>query len=304
MSHFTVVACVGDPKELEALLAPFDENLEVTPWRDFEDGAPSGHWAVESLRKHEGLNPDDATLAWTEVAAAHNRRYPDESPLLVDDDGRAYSMSTRNPQAKWDYWRVGGRWGGYFPYRSDYARLVLKPEAGWDSPELKPGHCDGGPKRALDLQALRSESAAEAVLRYREFMELAKGTPEALPWRVFADNISENGYTLEQAREEYHSQPRIQALKGTKFDEPFGDDVAEEFGGKSGARYAEIARARAVPGFATLTTEGRWMAPGRMGWFGAHDDSESDRIDYWEAANAYIDSLSDDTWLISVDCHI
>lgn len=305
MSHFTVVVCTPGPDHLDALLAPFDENLEVAPFCDYEDGGPSDHWAVSSLRKNAGLNPDDATLTWAQVAEAHNRRYGDETPLLLNDDGRACTMSTRNPQAKWDYWRVGGRWGGYFACRPGCTRLTIKPQARWDSPDIKPGRCDGGPKRALDLDGMRDERAAEARLRYAEYAGLVKDTPEALPWHTFSDNISpENGYTLEQAREEYHSQPRMQALKGTPFDEPFGDDPAEEFGGKSEQRYAEIARARAVPGFATVTTDGRWMAPGRMGWFAAHDDSEGDRIGYWEAANAYIGGLSDDTWLIAVDCHI
>ena len=60
----------------------------------------------------------------------------------------------------------------------------------------------------------------------------------------------------------------------------------------------------AVPGYATISTDGRWMAPGKMGWFGVSSDSTDDRIGYWEAANAYIEALPDDTWLVALDCHI
>lgn len=302
MSHFTVVVCTDDPKHLDAIMAPWDENREVDPYRDYEKDSPASYWAVDSLRKNEGLNPDDATLTWAQVAEAANRRYPDENPLMVDDAGRAYTMSTYNPESRWDYWRIGGRWGGYFPYRDGCAAQVLKPARGWDSPDIKPRHCDGGPKSALDLAALREEKATEARKLYAEWKELVKGTPDALPWSVFADNISpEHGYTIEQAREEYHSQPRVQAIKGTDFQ--WYDDVIATFG-KPQALYVETERARAVPGYAIVTLDGRWMAPGKMGWFAVSDDGEGDRIGYWEAANAYIDALEDSTCLIALDCHI
>jgi hypothetical protein len=306
MTHFTVVACVKDPGDLERALAPYDENMDVEPYRVYEDGGAAQHWAVKHLREESGLNPDDVSLTWQQLADAYNARdCDDREKILIDEDGRAYTMSARNPQSMWDYWRIGGRWGGYFPYRAGHAREILKSQASWDSPGLKPGHCDGGPKRVLDLDGMRDEKAAAARRRYAEFTELTRGTPEPLPWRSFADNISpEHGYTPNQAREEYYSQPRIQALKGTPFDDPFADDVAEEFNGKNEAQYAEIARARAVPGYAIITTDGRWMAPGRMGWFATSTDGEGDRIGYWEASNAYIDALDDEVFLVALDCHI
>ena len=46
------------------------------------------------------------------------------------------------------------------------------------------------------------------------------------------------------------------------------------------------------------------MAPGDMSWFGMSTESESDQIGYWEVANAYIESLPDDVYLIALDCHV
>jgi hypothetical protein len=304
MSHFTVVVCIDDPDRLDAVMAPFDEGRKVTPYRSYEDGGPASYWAVKSLREKGGLNPDDATLTWAQVAEAHNRLWDDGDPLLVDDEsGRAYTMSTYNPESRWDYWRIGGRWGGYFPYRKGCRRLVIKPERGWDSPDvITPDRCDGGPKSALDLDALREARANEARKTYAEWAELVKGTPEALPWSAFTDNISDgNGYTIERARQEYHSQPRIEAIKGTDF--RHYDDPVAEFG-KPEALYAEQEKARAVPGYAMITLDGRWMAPGKMGWFGCSTDGEGDRIGYWEAANAYIEAVPDSAYLIALDCHI
>lgn len=309
MSHFSVTVCLKDPgqywrERLSDALAPYGENLEAAPYRDYCEGGPAGYWAVKALREHEGLNPDDATLTWQQVAEARNRRYPDEHPLLVAEDGRAYAMSTRNPQAKWDYWRVGGRWGGYFPYLATFAHEVVATEHGWDSPErVKPLTCDGGPKRALDLGKLRDVKATEAWELYAEYQQVVAGTPEALPWSVFADNISDgNGYTADQARTEYHAQPRVERLDRHETFKWHDDPIAKF--AVSETLYVERARAQAVPGFATLTTDGRWMAPGYMGWFAVTDATDDTRAGYCEAANAYIGSLSGDDWLIAVDCHI
>jgi len=245
-------------------------------------------------------------ITWADIVKLYNERYGDEEEalLLSEDGSRAYTMSTYNPESKWDYWRIGGRWGGYFPYRNECAALVIKTERGWDSPDdIMPLHCDGGPKSALNLKAMREEKAAEARKLYAEYRETAAGTPDALPWSAFRDNISEGtGYDIEQARTEYHSQPRVLALRSSETFK-WHDDVIREFSVPE-KLYVKRERARAVPGYATITTDGRWMAPGKMGWFGMGSDDESSRIGYWEAANAYIEALPDDAWLVALDCHI
>lgn len=303
VSHYSVVVCLSDPDKLKDVLAPFDENLDVEPYRDYEKGDPKDFWAVTVLREESGLNLDDATLTWAQVAEAYNARYSDDDQMLVDDSGRAYTISTYNPESKWDYWRVGGRWGGYFRVRPGCEAQVIKPERGWDSPDLVLANaCDGGPKAALDLAALREAKADEARKTYAEFHALVAGTPEARPWSEFVDLLDKvEGYTIDQARSEYHSQPRVEALKGSDF--RWHDDAIATFQ-KPERLYVEHERARAVPGYALVTIDGKWMAPGQMGWFGMGSDDESSRIGYWEAANAYIESLPESAWLIAVDCHI
>lgn len=211
-----------------------------------------------------------------------------------------------NRQAKWDWWVIGGRWGGYFPYHEEHANLVIKPKEQFSSPELKPGWCDGGPKFALNLDQLREDKAASARETYAEWAKLTEGTPEALPWTTFTENISEgNGYSIDQAREEYKSQPRIKALEASGSDhwKYMTDDPVPVFQIPE-ALYIERARAQAVPGWAILTLDGRWIEQGSMGWFGWNDATEASRIGYWKAANAYIESLSPETFLIAVDAHI
>lgn len=367
MSHFSVVACLDDKDgllaravtvagdgfggavrsavghRLEGVLAPYDENLEVEAYRDYEEGEPSDYWlyrslkrAAENERNGTGVLPykpdalgwgtdfsketpgeqrvkiaKEAALfrslpepvTWEALIDMGGILYPeDDDRLLVDDDGRAYRMSTSNPDSKWDYWRIGGRWGAYFPFRAECSGEVIGAERGWDSPEeMAPLHCDGGPKRALDLTAKREDAAVKGRKTYAEYQSVVDGLPEALPWSSFTARIDAGGYTIQQARADYHAQPRVQAVQHSDF--RYRDDVIAECA-VDVSLYAERERARAVPGFAVVTLEGKWMAPGRMGWFAATDATDSTRIGYWEAANAYIDALPEDTYLIAVDCHV
>ena len=87
MSHFFTVAIL--PKEtpiehvpvmerLNKMLAPFDENTEVDPYK-------------EDCYCIEGGKPDQK---------------------CDDCHGSGKSESTYNPESKWDWWRIGGRWNG------------------------------------------------------------------------------------------------------------------------------------------------------------------------------------------------
>lgn len=304
MSHFCVIVCIEDPSKLEAVLAPYDENLEVDAYRHFEKGQPAQYWAVRTFREKNGLNPDDSTLTWAQIAEVHNRVWDDEPPMLLDDGGNAYSVSTRNPNGKWDYWRVGGRWGGHFITTTPGDRRIYASKRGWDSPTvIARGTCDGGPRGLLDLDGTRQRAAAEAQERFGKWLVAVDATPEARPWREFADMIGQvEGYSRDQARLEYRSQPRMVALEGTEFGRMWGCPIAEYQ--MPEALYVERARAGAVPGYALVTLDGKWMAPGDMGWFGCSTDNEGDRIGYLEVANTYIESLPDEVYLIAVDCHV
>jgi hypothetical protein len=250
-------------------------------------------------------------VTWADVARLHNERYSAEdgdAEMLLAEDGRAYTMSTYNPDSKWDWYAIGGRWTGYFPYKGKFARQVITGEPGLMTDQAKGGHCDGGPLSALDLAGLREAKATEARVLYGTYLKAIEGTPPARSWKYFREQVSEvggaTGYTVDQARDEYHSQPRVQKLEATEeFRGWFSQDPIEEFAIPE-KLYVARRVAQAVPGYATLTADGRWMAHGDMGWFGMSNDEESSRIGYWEVANAYIESLPETAWIIAVDCHI
>jgi hypothetical protein len=342
MSHYSVLVALPGKlaradlhDALTAAMAPFDENTETEPYRKYEEGGPENHWFVEAMRRSardlavgagiKPYKPDelgwssasskktpveqladlrcDVAVAeklgpsptWPQVIAAMIERWTGEmSDLLYDEESdRAYTMSTYNPASKWDYWRIGGRWGGYFRALPD--RDVLR--------------CDGGRKRDLDLDGMRAAKAAEAEQDWNDYWLTVHGTPEALPWRAFAEKIDTSGnggYDRETARRDHRAQPRVAALNASeKFRDWWGDAI-EAFERFTRDEYAARAASRAVPGYATLDVamDGQWLSPGRMGWFGASSDDEASYAEYVKRANDYIDSLPDDAWLVVLDCHI
>lgn len=180
--------------------------------------------------------------AWETVVRLYNQKYHPGNEVAVAGDasdserlhydaetGRAYTMSTYNPESKWDYWRIGGRWKDYFVYREQVPGLIWG-ERSWDSP--KPTHvrkrrCDGGPIAALDFEALRSAEARDAGKRYDRWEQITAARPPATAWEHFVELAKLGELTWDEARHRYNKQPVIVA-------------ATEEFGGWGDCPVAEF----------------------------------------------------------------
>lgn len=306
MTHFRVLVCLKPGQDLEAALAPFDENLEVAPYREYEEGEPGDQWYWDK-------NTDGETATWPQVVGVWNAKYGEsDGEMHLDDDGRAYTMSTRNPRAKWDWWKTGGRWPALMRVSAahDGDPEIVRGELSWgadESDKLRredPLSSDGGPKRILDLELTRATAAARRAGEFDEFHALIKDVEPPKPWSHFLARYEadKDAYPIDQARADFHGQPAVRALDGTDF--RFWSSEAIEMYCRPRDLVLEEARARAVPGYALLTAEGEWWEPGRMGMFAASTDTPESRAEYDRRANAYIEALSGDTILVNVDVHI
>lgn len=261
----------------------------------------------------------DDPATWETVVRLYNEKYHRANAVAVPGDhdesddrlhydaetGRAYSLTRSNPDAKWDYWRIGGRWRNYFVAK-EIGAGVLNSRRDWDAPDEpadKLLHCDGGPKRYLDFEAMRDAAAVKAHDRYDQWEAVCDGTPAAKPWSHFTGLVDVKEMDIEDAREAYRAQPRVQKAQATKLDDGWGQCVIDEFLSDRDEYVAE-ARRGAVPGYALVTLEGQWLAPGRMGWFGMSSDGAGERGAYRVAANRYLDDLKGDRLVVALDCHI
>jgi hypothetical protein len=253
---------------------------------------------------------------WETVVSLYNEKYGHGKELATSSDesdsetlhydpesDRAYTWSTCNPESKWDYWRIGGRWSDYFLARSGPG--LISARRGWDSPSHPNDgklRAEGGPKRLLDFDAMRDEAAVKAHAEYDKWDAVCADTPHADSWEHFYGLTTVGEIGIDEARRRYHAQPRIEAARKAELGD-WDCPVTKFMSGRE--EYVAEQRLAAVPGYALVTLDGQWAAPGRMGWFGMSSDEPGERSGYRHAVNAYLaDKVADDDFVIVLDCHI
>jgi hypothetical protein len=303
VSHFTVLCIleIGENVEgdLVTLLAPYDENLEVEPYRKRlpDNELERARAFYDEHPEHRGDLPADATDV--QVLSDYNGG----TVFAYEDGSGFYQMSTYNPESKWDWWQIGGRWGGYFPIKSHHPSLIAG-HMGWNQTQSTAGKADGGIKAALDLDGMRAAAGDEARKTWATFQEAVAGTPTCKRWSEFIAEVEAKTLTIEQARDEYHAQPRVAAFRAPAYRATFGPFSSLEDYDMSESQFVARAVAASVPGYAVLSAKEGWLAKGEMGWFGMGADDHSSEAGYWEHVNGLIDGLPDEAFLVVVDCHI
>ncbi|MCG3193053.1 MAG: hypothetical protein DIJKHBIC_02302 [Thermoanaerobaculia bacterium] len=291
MSHF---ACLVTGPNIEAQLAPFDEALETEPSKVYLNTTE-----LADIAAHYRLDPNDRRAIVAHMEDWNGREGG------VDRRG-VYGLSTSNPDAKWDWWEVGGRFRGFFtpkPGKGGVLGGTGTPDAfvrrhGDAAPE--PTGVDEILKGDVDIAAMEAASEAEARRTWAAYATAIAGTPEHVPWRHFAQRIDAGEISTEDARSHYNEQPRVAAFNARRsalgiWTKP------EDFPG-SEAAYVRRERDRALCPFAVLH-DGVWHEKGSMGWFGFAADEKA--TDVWAREFRRLwDSWSDGTRLAIVDCHI
>jgi len=320
ISHYTVLV-IGD--DVEGQLAPYDESISVVPYKryerpdweerwstilsDYKDGdsnSKDGEYSGEKLLS----NPEEATIG--EIVAVYNARYGDEEPVAIDDTG-VYHWSTYNPDSRWDWYEVGGRWRGYFKLKEAALDRAAVAEVGM------PGVFDNEPrydadvvsKGDVDVDGMRDAAGEAAGKRWDCVRAVVGDAPPPIPWR----QVLEESANIEEARRVYREQdwPRLVAVhdkkcrsekrhKGVPLLGFFGN--VEEFS-VTRDEYVQQARDSAIVTYAYVR-DGRWFAPGEMGWWGCSTDEDEDRLRFAREFNEMFDGLPDDTLLTVCDLHI
>lgn len=249
---------------------------------------------------------------------------------LFDDKGNLVRHIRRtNPNAKWDWWSVGGRWTGAFspgydpendPDHQEKCFLCngsgmrndsLGCEARAEDPSYTCNGCDGKgyhpswptnwknignqvQVKDLPLEQLRTLAEEKAAKRYDRLMKIVNGR-EIPDWGATCAKYPND---IEKAREEFRKNPVVKAVdKDAEFTWIDWNDYQ-----CTRDEYLDRARKGAIATFA-FVKDGEWFERGDMGWFGCVSN-EKDKNTWNDVFNKMLDDLSPDTWLTLVDCHI
>jgi hypothetical protein len=260
--HFVLTAVTKPGQELDELMASYQEN------------------------NMGNVDPRFLVFVVDEEKDDEGNYYYDE----VNEDGQHGYVS--NPEGRWDWWVVGGRWPD---------RLRTKSGAWVDS--ARAGD--------LDLDGMRQAARNRAVRKlavYRDAVEAHGPVPDM----AFFDGPLDAGkQSLIRA---FWDHPTLQAMKTPEvFIDGHGaertmlyqtfdlDDLT--WIARSADGWVEGMAAGAIVGHDVLTHEGVWMGMYGDWRVDSYGDRLSQKIGFYEAAGAYLSNLDEDMVVTSVDYH-
>lgn len=281
MSHFTVLV-IGE--NVEEQLAPYHE-FECTGCDDkYIEDIDETEEVKEAYKKHK---KEYSSL--TDFSKEYYGREPvKEKDLdindskykygytLVNEKGKVIKIISRtNPNSKWDWYVVGGRWAGSLKLKKDVAKSKYNDPNfswGWDKESkkevLEKDVVDSARKKDIDFS--RDEEKYKKAERFWE-LKIEKQEPKT--------EEDKEMLKFDFYKEEYY-------LKRYKDKKTFAT-LRSEF-----STHAVI-------------KNGEWIEQGEMGWFGCHS-ATPDQESKWDKGffHRFICKLPDNTLLTVVDCHI
>jgi hypothetical protein len=282
MSHFTVMV-IGP--NYESQLAPYHEfestgeNNQYVQDVDITDEIKN---LIQEYKDDE--NPLEAAL---EDYGLENCIVDNESDIdrehkhkfgyaIVVDEQLIKAVNRTNPNKKWDWYQVGGRWSGMLKLKSGSSRA------------------DWARKGDIDWEGMRNIAANEAGQFWDKVQAVAPNG-----WKSWEDVRDQFANDIDAARNAYHTQAGRQALQLSKDNELMwvDDDVLV-----SREEYVQNARDSASMTFAVIK-DSQWMERGSMGWWGI-SVGNMPASEWYSKMAAMIDELDDNTLITIVDCHI
>ena len=275
MSHYTVLVITKDG-DYESALAPFDENLEVAPYvRETKEELIKKEKErfknyLERVTKGEDVSSFEedhpATLDWNDDKAIL-KNYIENNKEWEEFDEEGNRLSTYNPQSKWDWYSLGGRWGGSFKLKEG-SEVVKESDLTWTRgfAPIENVYTDHAQLKDIDLtpnpeEVKKATRFWEVVVEGQELQEGEKAEDFETFWK-----------------KEYY-------LNHYGDKETYAKCETELFA-------------------CALLYNGEWIEAGEMGWFGCKDSTEDSEKAYRDRFYEIMNNLEPDDYLSMIDCHI
>ncbi|MEK7218842.1 MAG: hypothetical protein AAB728_05255 [Patescibacteria group bacterium] len=116
--HFCTYVFIPPKGEIETLVADalhlYSEDLEVPPYEEYLDGGE-----IDIMSKHYGVRHKNL-----KALVSHMKDWSG-TPGGVDERG-LFRIKTMNPEGRWDWYEIGGRWSGCFRGNVISAKALLE----------------------------------------------------------------------------------------------------------------------------------------------------------------------------------
>lgn len=314
MSHFTVLV-VGN--NIEEQLAPFQENnMETCPEeyleffdlteeieRGWEEKTLTGYFKNNKFF-HDPVENNKNSTKFSVKDIYENLDKFAEDYYGYKKIGDRYGY-WENPNAKWDWYLIGGRWTGFFKLKKGKSGKIGSP--GIVTPIAQEGYADQAKKKDIDFEDMMLDAFIEAKEEYELVIEKTLGGSLGgyKPWSYFKNR--KDGSSAEMARKLYWGQEQLKIVRN-KIEE-LGESIPfsifnglDDFYNKTKEEYAKEQAENSISTFAVLK-DSVWYEKGEMGWFGIAVN-EKEREEWNGKFLSLLNNVSEDTLLTIVDCHI
>ena len=258
------------------LCEPWTIDLYEEVTRDVFNTIPAQDRTMRDSRYY--ARKDIAAIGAEKVEIPNKELYPTYENYLEESIGLRYDEKVqdygywRNPNAKWDWWVIGGRWGGSLTVKADCKDCETVEEI---------------QNAVININGEKYKKVDIARIKDLEFPQKEKLYKEALRfWEMKVE-----GKEPKTAKEK--EDLKFCFYNNNYFINRYGDKET----------YAECESTFHT--YAVVTKDGKWHAEGEMGWFGMDTTEKETKVGYIKNyKNIVIDSAEDDDYITIVDCHI
>jgi hypothetical protein len=278
MSHFAVM-----------VVHKLEDNLDeiMMPWHEYECTGINQYLqevdiTEEILKEYEQYGEGKPFRSWVEDWTSATLSFDDNGMLIK-------AIRLTNPNAKWDWWTIGGRYSN---------RLITNNGTSTDS------HI----KSDINFEAMRKRNIANREdLVARILKDMIKKSEKGFDKNMLNDIIKE--YRKANAVWRELPEPRPRGIEYTTWiNNNYGEDVRlyssvdiwNELADVNSSIQEWIDAAPALSTWA-IVQNGQWIEKGNMGWWGV---STGDKDDWPETFQKILSEVSSDMIITIVDCHI
>lgn len=221
--------------------------------------------------------------------------------VAVDENGEVIAVYNRtNPNKKWDWWAVGGRYSNRLRVKGDTAAIDSAAVGNIDFDAMLHDRKRAARDRLHEAVQKLMLKHPDMKMDQEQVLKLWAAGVVALKaarhiWEEQGKAVAFHEFLKTHEPENaFAYASKLGVMQELEWSGGFPDDQADLL--------AYIEGLPAISTFAFLTPDGKWYEQGEMGWWGCV--SNEDKVAFDISFKQMLDSLAPDQFITFVDCHI